>query len=128
MKKVISIVFAVLILSTSAYADNRNVIVHRTVSGECYHSADCSFLRSDIEITLEEAVKRGLRACSYCDPPKPNFSKNSASNNNSSAGQSSQHSTIKASNGWPLFPTVAVSSAVSGMFFYEVGKEKGKRK
>ena len=51
------------------YADNGDTIVHITKTGECYHSAHCSYLKSDIEITLYEAHKAGYRPCSRCNPP-----------------------------------------------------------
>lgn len=38
-----------------------------TVSGECYHSSDCYYLRySAKEIGLYKAKSMGFRACSYC--------------------------------------------------------------
>lgn len=47
-----------------------NVTVYRTKSGECYHSQGCSYLKSCIETTLNDAKSRGLRPCSRCKPPQ----------------------------------------------------------
>lgn len=55
--------------SSTVYASNGDTIVHITSTGECYHKAGCSYLKSDIPITLEEAVARGYRRCSRCHPP-----------------------------------------------------------
>ncbi|MCR5034352.1 MAG: hypothetical protein K6B42_02905 [Clostridia bacterium] len=53
-------------LDTSS-SDDR--IVYRTETGEKYHSYGCSYLsRSCIEITLSEALARGLEPCSRCHP------------------------------------------------------------
>lgn len=50
-------------------AASGDTIVHKTKTGDCYHTGDCYRLRSDITITLEEAVDEGLRPCLDCDPP-----------------------------------------------------------
>ncbi len=53
------------------YAASGDTIVHRTKSGEKYHTSGCRYLsRSDYEITLENAVNRGLTPCSVCNPPR----------------------------------------------------------
>ena len=52
-------------------AGSSDVIVHITRTGEKYHSAGCQYLRkSDIEVTLSEAIARGLTPCSKCNPPQ----------------------------------------------------------
>lgn len=43
-------------------------IVYRTKSGKKYHRAGCSYLKSCIEVTLSEALSRGLSPCSRCNP------------------------------------------------------------
>ena len=43
--------------------------VHITRTGSKYHSAGCSYLRSDIPIDLKEAINRGYTPCSRCNPP-----------------------------------------------------------
>ena len=53
-----------------ASADNGDTIVYRTKTGECYHKKTCSYLKSCIPLTLEEAVAMGLRPCSRCKPPE----------------------------------------------------------
>lgn len=71
MKK--NTLFAVLVLIAfllvSAYAYNGDTLVYVTRTGECYHRDGCSYLKSRIEITLEDAVNQGYRACSRCHPP-----------------------------------------------------------
>ena len=49
---------------------NSETIVYVTRTGECYHRRNCSYLKSRIETTLEEAVEDGYRRCSRCSPPK----------------------------------------------------------
>ena len=74
MRKSLIFLLLVLLLRTSVYADNRETIVHVTETGNRYHRAGCSYLKSDIPITLEKAVRRGNLPCSRCDPPEPDFS------------------------------------------------------
>jgi cytoskeletal protein RodZ len=51
-------------------ATNDGVIVHITETGKKYHRAGCGYLKeSDIQVTLAEALARGLDPCSRCDPP-----------------------------------------------------------
>ena len=52
-----------------AYSGNGDIIVHVTNTGDCYHLAGCSYLRSDIEMPLEKAFIEGFRPCSRCKPP-----------------------------------------------------------
>lgn len=55
--------------STQVYAASGDTIVYITKTGECYHSSGCSSLsRSKIETTLQQAVNKGLRPCSKCNP------------------------------------------------------------
>ena len=53
-----------------AYSGNGGLIVHVTKTGDCYHNAGCGYLRSDIEMTLEDAYLAGYRPCSRCNPPE----------------------------------------------------------
>lgn len=50
-------------------AASGDTIVYITRTGECYHRAGCSSLKSKIETTLQQAVSDGYRACSKCNPP-----------------------------------------------------------
>ena len=52
-----------------AYAATGDTVVYRTKTGKCYHTANCSSLKSSIEVTLQEAINKGLRPCSKCNPP-----------------------------------------------------------
>jgi hypothetical protein len=52
-------------------ASNDDVIVHITKTGKKYHREGCGYLKeSDIQVTLAEALARGLGPCSRCDPPR----------------------------------------------------------
>ena len=58
---------------TAPDAADRNVqsaAVYRTKTGTKYHSGDCSYLKSKIEITLTEAKNMGLTPCARCNPPR----------------------------------------------------------
>lgn len=46
------------------------VKVHITNTGSKYHNAGCRTLKSDIEVTLEDAKARGLEPCKICNPPQ----------------------------------------------------------
>lgn len=73
MKKAAAFLLAILffmIVPISALADSGDTIVYKTRTGECYHRGSCSYLKSKIEITLQEAVDEGLRPCSRCKPPR----------------------------------------------------------
>lgn len=49
---------------------NGSVIVHITDTGSKYHNAGCRYLKSDREVTLDEAKAMGLTPCSVCNPPQ----------------------------------------------------------
>lgn len=58
---------------TPAPADttsNGSVIVHITDTGSKYHNAGCRYLKSDHEVTLDEAKAMGLTPCGVCNPPQ----------------------------------------------------------
>jgi len=72
MKNVIIFIFLFgffFILPMPSYAYNEDFIVCVTKTGDCYHLDKCSYLKSKIEMTLEQAINAGYRACSRCDPP-----------------------------------------------------------
>ncbi|WP_313129766.1 ComEC/Rec2 family competence protein [Anaerocolumna sp.] len=46
-----------------------STIVHITNTGRKYHVAGCRFLKVDIEVTLDEALAKGLEPCGTCKPP-----------------------------------------------------------
>ncbi len=49
----------------------REVIVYRTRSSKTYHRAGCRYVKKGkIRMTLEEAKKKGCRACRVCLPPR----------------------------------------------------------
>lgn len=53
-----------------APSQTNSVIVYVTRTGECYHRASCSYLRSSrIPMELETAKQR-YRPCSKCRPPQ----------------------------------------------------------
>lgn len=49
--------------------DSKSIVVHITKTGAKYHRANCRHLKSDIEVTLEEALNKGLEPCKTCKPP-----------------------------------------------------------
>lgn len=58
-----------LVGQSSAYSGNGDLIVHITQTGTRYHEAGCSYLKSDITVTLEEAYVDGYLPCERCNPP-----------------------------------------------------------
>ncbi len=46
-----------------------DAVVYRTRTGEKYHRAGCSYLKSKIETTVNEAKTMGLTPCKRCAPP-----------------------------------------------------------
>ena len=68
------IIFAIIwilqfTIVVNAYSGNGDIIVHITRTGACYHLGGCRALRSDIEISLEEAYIKGYQPCDICHPP-----------------------------------------------------------
>lgn len=56
--------------STVKETDNpKSITVHITKTGSKYHRANCRHLKTDIEVTLEEALGKGLTPCKTCKPP-----------------------------------------------------------
>ena len=51
-------------------SDNQSQVVYRTRTGKKYHRAGCSYLKSIIETTVNEAQAMGLGPCSRCNPPR----------------------------------------------------------
>lgn len=52
---------------------NKNIIVHITKTGTKYHREGCKYLsKSDIEVTLKDALDMGLTPCKICNPPTGN--------------------------------------------------------
>ncbi len=51
-------------------SDQGESIVHITNTGSKYHRAGCRTLKSDREVTLDEAKAMGLEPCKVCNPPK----------------------------------------------------------
>ena len=56
-------------ISNDESEDSKNIIVHITRTGSKYHRAGCQHLKSDIEVTLQEALDKGLGPCKTCKPP-----------------------------------------------------------
>jgi hypothetical protein len=56
--------------STSTTVQNQTIIVYSTKTGSKYHRSGCRYLaHSCIPLTLQEAKRQGLSACSVCNPP-----------------------------------------------------------
>lgn len=56
--------------TTADTTSNGSVIVHITDTGSKYHNAGCRYLKSDHEVTLDEAKAMGLTPCGVCNPPQ----------------------------------------------------------
>lgn len=71
-ERIISVFLIVLVclFTVTAYAYNGDETVYVTKTGEKYHVYTCSYLKSCIPITLEDAVEAGYTPCSRCHPPK----------------------------------------------------------
>lgn len=83
---------------TYAYTGNGNLIVHVTNTGSCYHKSGCGSLRSDIEMTLEDAYIAGYLRCDRCKPPiytgeAERYSVKEKSTGGSSGGSSKEKNT-----------------------------------
>lgn len=67
----LALIVGMVVFPITTFADNGNTIVHVTKSGVCYHTENCSYLKSDIPMTLYEAVvEKGYNPCSRCNPPQ----------------------------------------------------------
>ena len=125
----------------TAYTGNGATIVYITRTGECYHRAKCSYLKSSIEITLEEAYIRGYRPCSKCNPPtysgtairmgdrEKNDSDSSSVNRGyiNSEGDSQERTTGKIKTIWKMVCLVTGTS-VAGWVFAQIWKYQKERK
>jgi hypothetical protein len=68
-KKLVSTIVILLLAALIAAAPSAT-IVYITKSGSKYHADGCRYLsKSKIEISLGDAVARGLTPCSVCNPP-----------------------------------------------------------
>ena len=77
MKKIIAIILSVSILfacgcsSNKAVKNSPEITVYITKTGDCYHRANCSYLKkSKIAISLKNAIDEGYSRCSKCNPQK----------------------------------------------------------
>ena len=57
-------------ISVNNNSESSDTIVHITNSGSKYHRAGCRYLKSDNEVTLDEAKSLGLEPCKVCNPPR----------------------------------------------------------
>jgi micrococcal nuclease len=60
------------VMAEPGVQDPAKIVVYRTSSGQKYHRKDCPTLqnsKSVTAITLEEALKQSLEACTVCSPP-----------------------------------------------------------
>ncbi|HZY79290.1 MAG TPA: hypothetical protein VFE50_07200 [Cyclobacteriaceae bacterium] len=64
------IIYLILVACTSHASEAQTVYITKT--GKKYHRAACQYLRkSQIEISIREAVDRGYTPCSVCEPGRP---------------------------------------------------------
>lgn len=54
----------------TSVSDNQSKTVYRTKTGKKYHRSGCSYLKSTIPTTVNEAQVMGLGPCSVCNPPR----------------------------------------------------------
>ncbi|MDI9508469.1 MAG: ComEC/Rec2 family competence protein [Bacillota bacterium] len=54
---------------TSLVETNKDEPVHITKTGARYHRSNCRHLKSNIVVSLQEAVDKGLTPCKTCKPP-----------------------------------------------------------
>lgn len=47
-------------------AQNKEQVYYVTKTGKKYHTADCSYLKSKIEITYDDIISKGYSPCSRC--------------------------------------------------------------
>lgn len=51
------------------YAASADTTVTITKTGKCYHTSKCSTLKKTrTEVTMQEAVDKGLKPCKVCKP------------------------------------------------------------
>jgi hypothetical protein len=68
--KYLLVIVLLCVIVAFGFAAGKDTAVYVTKTGDKYHTAWCSYLRSSkIEITLEQAVSRGYGPCSRCKPP-----------------------------------------------------------
>lgn len=81
MKQILSLMFASMLIvgSTFAYAED----VYATKNGKRYHKVDCLLIQKKgaKPIAMEEALKKGLKACKKC------FSTDTSANNSAAVVQ-----------------------------------------
>jgi hypothetical protein len=87
MKRLFLPFLLILLFISSTFAQT----VHITKTGNKYHTAGCSYLRSDIQIDLKEAVNRGYTPCSRCNPPILTSSTQSSNKNHNNTSTLTQN-------------------------------------
>lgn len=66
---IIALFFGGMVPAQVVNAATGDTVVYITKTGKCYHNDGCSSLRSSkIETTLQNAVDKGLKPCSKCNP------------------------------------------------------------
>ena len=62
----LSVTIILTLLLNALFFKHEEELVYVTDTGDCYHSYDCSYLRSVNPIGIEQAKKQGYRMCSRC--------------------------------------------------------------
>lgn len=62
----LSVTIILTLLLNALFFKHEEELVYVTDTGDCYHSYDCSYLRSVNQIGIEQAKKQGYRMCSRC--------------------------------------------------------------
>ncbi len=69
MRKIISILLLLTILSGCYHAPTYDINVYVTSSGQKYHKKRCRYVRNkEIEIALSKAIYKGYEPCKVCKP------------------------------------------------------------
>jgi len=117
MKKLLCLLLVAVFLVTPALAADGDTLVYITRTGECYHRGGCSFLESRIDVSLEDAVDLGYRACSLCDPPRLTSSQASSFSPSVGYGTSDDLSDLLDKYGVSISPASAPSTSTAGKGF-----------
>lgn len=97
LKKRICASLSVVLLLFASITVHAESIVYITKTGECYHIAGCSYLKSSIPISLEDAISKGYRPCSRCKPDSnlgETYTSKSSTTNSTTRSVTNQEPTI----------------------------------